>query len=202
MARALNAGRRGRCARGQNRCLLRWTAIEDLSSDGCTYLLCRIERPGVTQNKVDWVLHYVHRNCRLIRDGNPGRPPRLSLTQLCAKQWEIITGRASEWAFVVWFLQCFDISSPSWGPFFNFDACMSIRWGGRQWLLRTCRRGVIRNKGRSSRGELWLHRILFSVQMQVTVTIKMKLFNMHMHVSLTMDFFFFFFERENELETV
>ena len=24
------------------------------------------------------VLLYVHRNCRLIRDGSPGRPPRLS----------------------------------------------------------------------------------------------------------------------------
>ena len=27
---------------------------------------------------VGWVLLYVHRNCRLIRDGSPGRPPRLS----------------------------------------------------------------------------------------------------------------------------
>ena len=26
----------------------------------------------------DEVLLYVHRNCRLIRDGSPGRPPRLS----------------------------------------------------------------------------------------------------------------------------
>ena len=25
-----------------------------------------------------WVLLYVHRNCRIIRDGSPGRPPRLS----------------------------------------------------------------------------------------------------------------------------
>ena len=120
------------------------------------HLLAMLYWTGVTQNKVDWVLLYVHRNCRLIRDGNPGRPPRLSLTQLCAKQWEVITGRVSECAFVVWSLQCFDISSPSWGPFFNFDACMSVRWGGWQWLLRTCRRGVTRNKGRSSRGELWL----------------------------------------------
>ena len=28
----------------------------------------------------DEVLLYVHRNRRLIRDGNPGRPPRLSLS--------------------------------------------------------------------------------------------------------------------------
>ena len=27
---------------------------------------------------VGWVLLFVHRNCRLIRDGSPGRPPRLS----------------------------------------------------------------------------------------------------------------------------
>ena len=26
------------------------------------------------------VLLYVHRNCRFIRDGSPGRPPRLSHT--------------------------------------------------------------------------------------------------------------------------
>ena len=31
-----------------------------------------------TQLMVGWVLLYVHRNRRLIRDGSPGRPPRLS----------------------------------------------------------------------------------------------------------------------------
>ena len=36
-------------------------------------------RPEFEQGVVlGWVLLYVHRNRRLIRDGSPGRPPRFS----------------------------------------------------------------------------------------------------------------------------
>ena len=45
------------------------------------------------QKKTFWqwaglVLLYVHRNRRLIRDGSPGRPPRLSYSSGALKMWQ------------------------------------------------------------------------------------------------------------------
>jgi len=43
-----------------------------------TCLLMFILNHQYTDIAVGWVLIYVHRHCRLIRDGSPRRPPRLS----------------------------------------------------------------------------------------------------------------------------
>ena len=40
---------------------------------------------------VGWALLYVHRNCRLIRDGSPGRPLRLSHSSWALKKMVLIT---------------------------------------------------------------------------------------------------------------
>ena len=49
-----------------------------------------------------WVLLYGHRNRRLIRDGSPGRPPRLSVTKLLTSA-ALLTSKTeveSLWPFV------------------------------------------------------------------------------------------------------
>ena len=55
----------------------------------------------IRTRQVGWVLLYVHRNRRLIRDGSPGRPPRLShsswaLTRQVSTDWYIYPTR-HEW---------------------------------------------------------------------------------------------------------
>ena len=50
----------------------------------------RLNREGHCGQLVGWVLLYVHRNRRLIRDGSPRRPPRLSHSS-----WALIVGRAA-----------------------------------------------------------------------------------------------------------
>ena len=59
----------------------------------CLFCICRqSEETAITQcltksgqMRVGWVLHYVHRNRRLIRDWSPGRPPRLSQSSWAVK---------------------------------------------------------------------------------------------------------------------
>ena len=44
-------------------------------------------KTSLTQSPVGWVLLYVHRNCRFIRDRSPGRPPRLSFSSWPLNHW-------------------------------------------------------------------------------------------------------------------
>ena len=56
-----------------------WAERPELIGQQCHKALSEI---WPTQHTVQWVvvevLLYIHRNCRFIRDGSPGRPPQLS----------------------------------------------------------------------------------------------------------------------------
>ena len=60
------------------------TALHCYSADQKTCLCLSIQ--------FDEVLFYVHRNCRLIRDGSPGRPPRLSFSSWTLNPACFVTG--------------------------------------------------------------------------------------------------------------
>ena len=58
-------------------------------NDGQWHLYADVDQSYMSPSSAQWrklmfgsVLIYVHRNRRLIRDGSPGRPPRLTFTQL------------------------------------------------------------------------------------------------------------------------
>ena len=89
-------------------CVFSWSISSGRHVEMCDWIVLSVEEflPWTVRRNpktvmpscvfmVGWVLLYVHRNRRLIRDGNPGRPPRLSLYSF----WEALRvfPRPSRW---------------------------------------------------------------------------------------------------------